>query len=213
MEKPKTYPRVILLLGSYDPRTRRILLELKERLSRGLVSLEETVLVLLLEDVEIYKAEAEGNEMTVIAERYDDRASLFIFSGSSIIDATDLSIANDIDTTTKDYLVTNHGARTLMKLPLLEKLRHLSFSTSLVFLVRHHSLTRGGEYIELVYLLGSEGRMDPSKMYFFKREGIDLSEMVREILNRFGTNFRSYKDKDDLCDEAIRVAKYSFLRQ
>lgn len=98
-----------------------------------------------------------------------------------------------------------------MKLPILEKLKHLSFSASLLFLVRHRGLTRGGEYIELVYLLG-ESRMDPSKVYFLKKEGIDLSEMVKEILNRFRINFRSYRNENELCSEAISIAKYSFLQ-
>lgn len=68
------------------------------------MSHHETVLVLLLEDVEIYKARAEGKEMTIIAERYDNKVSLFIFDDSSIIDAIDLPAPTDVEITTKEYL-------------------------------------------------------------------------------------------------------------
>ncbi len=72
-------------------------------------------------------------------------------------------------------------------------------------MVRDQELTRGGEYIELGVLL-SMG-LDPSKVYFFKKEGIDLSEMTWELLDQYKINMRPYKDPEFLSREAVRITR------
>lgn len=73
-------------------------------------------------------------------------------------------------------------------------------------MLRHRELTRGGEYIELVYLLG-RGVLSPLKVYFFKKDGFNLSEMAWKIFNHHEVQFRSYTDEVGLNREAIRILK------
>jgi hypothetical protein len=78
-------------------------------------------------------------------------------------------------------------------------------------LVRHKEETRGGEYIELAFLLGT-GTLNSSKVFFLKKEGFDMSEMGWELLDFYGVNFRSYKDEDYLCNEMVRLIRYSIRK-
>lgn len=75
----------------------------------------------------------------------------------------------------------------------------------LVFLIRDQELTRGGEYIELGLLLLV--KLDSSKIHFFKKEGIELSEMTWEILDLYKTNIRPCKDQEFLLRETVRITR------
>lgn len=177
----------------------------------------DNILIFLMDNIEIYTVNIkdehqQDSKLIVIAEKYDNKLTLFTTDERQIINVEDLYINKDIDQTVKSYISNKHNFTTFFKHPILEKLNILTTATSLTFLVRHRDLTKGGEYIELAYLLRSN-ILQPSKLYFFKKEGFDLSSMALEILDQYGVILRSYRDEKSLNREAIRIIKHFIQRQ
>ncbi|MDG6950882.1 MAG: hypothetical protein JRN12_03435 [Nitrososphaerota archaeon] len=202
------FPKIILLLGSYDPQTKPILVDLKETLEEASVTRSDQVSAWLLDEIEIYRFDLNGRSVFVFAEIYEGGVALSVIDGLQMVDSKDFQGKNkaQVDETVAEYLEEHYAQRAYTKLSLLEKLEELSQSSSLVFLVRDQELTRGGEYIELGFLLTTRPfRLAPSKVHFFKREGITLSEMAWEILNLYKINRHSYADKAFLLREATRI--------
>ena len=89
----------------------------------------------------------------------------------------------------------------------LDKIQRLiDYPYTIVVTVRDKELTRGGEYIELAYLTS---RIRPEeiseRVWFFKREGVPISSMVKELLIDSGIRFRTYQDREDLVNEVMRI--------
>jgi hypothetical protein len=170
------------------------------------------ILIYTADIKDIKDADDKERKVILIAERYNNsnKLALFILDASSptIVNAEDITIkdANDITKEIKDYLGKRYTITSFYSLPIIQTLEQLTRIASLMFVLRHHELTRGGEYIELVYLLG-RGFLSPLKVYFLKKEGFNLSEMAWEIFNRHNVQFRSYTDEAGLNREAIRILK------
>ena len=47
------------------------------------------------------------------------------------------------------------------------------------------------------------------KVWLLKRNGVRLSAMLMEYLDKFKVNIRSYSDKQDLITEVERILKYA----
>ncbi|HTP54854.1 MAG TPA: hypothetical protein VML94_07880 [Thermoplasmata archaeon] len=201
--------RVILIIGSFDPETKQVLTNLKAELAAGLMSESWVALVLLVDDVDLYKVDAPGSTETysIISERVVGGVSAYLSRNGRLIEAHDARFTTG---TADDYIAefakTRLGGTTL-KLPIFEKVAELANIMSAAFLVRHIELTRGGEYIELAFLIGSD-RSSAAHIWFFKHEGVELSQMAWEILDKFGVQVRPYRREPDLYVEAIRVARY-----
>jgi hypothetical protein len=89
---------IILLLGSYDTQTEKLLQEMKDKISDHFMYFHETILVLLLDNLEVYVAEITGNnsdrrKVVIIAEFFDNRKKIGIY----IIDERSVFSAEDID--------------------------------------------------------------------------------------------------------------------
>jgi hypothetical protein len=91
--------------------------------------------------------------------------------------------------------------------PIFEKFDILMRLAKAAFLIRHKEETRGGEYLELIHALF---RGHSKKVWFFKRNGLQLSAMLMEYLDKFKVNMRTYKDEKDLIAAIIRILKYEF---
>ncbi|HEY7573508.1 MAG TPA: hypothetical protein VH796_19275 [Nitrososphaeraceae archaeon] len=207
---------IILLLGSYDPFTSKVLNRLKENLSKEFVHNHDNIIIFIIDNIEIYTVNIkdenqEDSKLILIAEQYDHKLTVFTTDGQQIFNAEDLQITKDIDETVSQYIKEKYNITTFFKHPILEKLGLLAEATSLFFLVRHRDLTRGGEYIELAYLLSSK-IIQPSNLYFLKRECFNLSSMALEILDQYDVVLRSYKNEKSLNREAVRIVKYFIQR-
>ena len=203
---------MILVLGSYDPKTEKILSKLKDDIPRRLMTQNDNILVFLLRDIDIYLVdyteESKAKKVTLIAEKYADKTTILTLNEENILNSEDAAAdSSSVDQQVANYATTKYSEAKINKLPILEKLRQLAGGVSLTLLIREEELTRGGEYIELAFLLGS-ATLQPSKVFFLKREGFDLSEMGWEILAYYGVNFRPYKDEQSLCKETTRLIKY-----
>jgi hypothetical protein len=203
---------VFLLLGSYDEATLQILKNTKEQVSQRLMNEADPVLILMLDTVDIYSIEISesGNtrKITVIAEKYDNKVAIFTLNAAMISDAIDINLksTSDIDKLVKDYFRKKYEVISFTKLAILPKLKVLASAASMVFLVRDREETRGGEYIELVFMLGSS-LASGAYTYLLKKEGIALSEMAWEILAEYGVSYRSYDRMNDLFVEITRLTR------
>jgi len=205
--------RVILIIGSFDPETKQVLTRLKAELSAGLMSEAWVALVLLVDDVDLYKVDAPGTTDTysIISERSEGGLSAYVSKNGKLIEAHDARL---LAGTSDDYIAEFAGTRfggSVLKLPIFEKVAELASIMAAAFLVRHIELTRGGEYIELAFLIGSD-KSSAARIWFFKHEGVELSQMAWEILDKFGVQVRPYRRETDLYLEAVRVARYQTAR-
>lgn len=204
---------IFLLLGSYDDHTLKVLNKLKGHISENLMHESDYILVFLLDTLRIYQAEiidagGERQKITLVGEQIAGKVSLITLIASQIVDAIDITLkqSSDVDKLIRDYIERKYKIMSFRKLGILEKLKELASTTSMTFVIRDQELTRGGEYIELAYLLG----LQPSKghdFFVFKKEGFHLSEMAWELLSEYNVSYRSYVNEEALFNEASRIAK------
>jgi hypothetical protein len=168
---------LILLLGSYDTKTKEVLNRVKREIAKYSTYLPEHIVPLLLEDVELYRC-WRPPETEIIVERFDSRATVMLLEHGVLTDVWDI----DAETLEDIDLELRRMGYECVRLPVMVKLQLLANVSFLVFLLRHMELTRGGEYIELAFLLGK--RLDPCKVYFLLRQGIEVSTMVDEADRR-----------------------------
>lgn len=190
---------IVLLLGSYDPETKSILEDIKEEIAK---SFTRNVFAFMLKNLDIYDAE----KIQVLTETFDiNKITLFIFQEGSLSDVYDIDLNNDPYETVYNFLKEKYNINKIDKLPVFYKLNRLMQFTKTIFLIRHKEETRGGEYIELMHALFQR---QSEKVWFFKKEGIHLSEMLMEYLDKFKINIRPYQNISDLKTGILRILGY-----
>ena len=202
MDKPLV---TILLLGSFDPQTKILLEKTKEEIVKTFSG--ENVYALLLDGVEVYFSDL----IEVLAELSDeDRVTLFIFQENQLIDMEDLKLEKeDLDKAVYDYLKKKHNITKFNRLPIFDKLDNLMRIADVLFLLRDKEETRGGEYLELMHGLF---RGHAKKIWFLKKNGILLSTMLMEYLDKYEVKMRTYQGESDLENAVIRTLKYQLQK-
>lgn len=191
---------LILLLGSYDPQTRFYLENVKEEIAKHFSG--ENLYTLLLDNVEIYYVDT----FQVLAELFNkDMVTLLVFQDSRLIDTYDVALKNGLDETVYGFLKEKYDVKRITKESIFNKFNSLMRITKSIFLIRDKEETRGGEYVELLHAL-FQGHS--SKVWFLKREGIQLSAMLMEYLDKFKVNMRTYNNQEDLITAIMRILKY-----
>ena len=190
---------IILLLGSYDPETKSILEYTKEEIVKRFPG---NVFAVLLEHLNIYTFA----KIAVLTETFDkNKITLYIFEGGSLSDMHDIDLKNDPDEIVYHFLKEKYEIDRMKKLPVFHKLDRLMQLAKTIFLIRHREETRGGEYIELMHAL-FQGHSN--KVWFFKKEGIHLSALLMEYLDKFKINMRPYRNFSDLKTGILRILEY-----
>jgi hypothetical protein len=87
----------------------------------------------------------------------------------------------------------------------------LATISALVFVIRHRELTRGGEYIELAFLLGNG--LDPRIVYMLVNSDVEISAMLKELIDFTEINFRVYKNQEDLLETIGKILYYKIFKQ
>lgn len=194
---------------------------LKEKMSDHFMNLNQKLLIFLLSNLELYVAEitpkdqTERRKVIVISELFEQekRMGIYIVNEGSVLYAID--IESDPSSSREEFIRTILENEFIVvdffKPPILTELEHISKMTTLTFVIRDRELTRGGEYIELVYLLDN-AFLDPQRTFFVKREDFSLSSMAWEILDLHNVQFRSYRKEQDLHIEAIRIFSHYLER-
>lgn len=211
---------VILLLGSYDPNTKRLLDELKKTIAEKYS--DKNLYVFLLDEVEVFISE----ECFALVERWSESAfSIHIFThDGNILESYDykieehpLNIADLVRDSIYDALNKQSGEIEISKqrisirqLSIIDKFTHFVRFSRAIIVIRDREETRGGEIAELVYILCMlHGERKRPRICLFKKEGIKLSEMLLEFLDCFNVNMRSYMNADDLKRAVIRFLSYT----
>jgi hypothetical protein len=78
-------------------------------------------------------------------------------------------------------------------------------NAKVIFLLRDKEETRGGEYLELMHALF---RGHAEKIWFLKKNGITLSSMLMEYLDKYNIKMRTYQEDPDLKKAVIRTLQY-----
>ena len=190
--------RYLLLLGSYDPKTRNLMNCLKDELLKRLVS--QKILVWILDELEVYRF----NGRLAIAEFWDEnKASIYIERDGDIAEVYEITLKHTpYDEAVYQFLRKELKAESFERFPIFEKLKTL-FSFSLVnVVIRDREETRGGELIELAYALMS-GYAD--KTWLFTKRCIKISTMVESILIQAGSHMMNYRDETDLLEKVLEL--------
>lgn len=191
---------LILLLGSYDPQTKVHLNIVKEQIVKTFSG--ENVYSLLLDAVEIYFA----GIIQVLAEVLDkNQATLFIFHNETLADVCDIDLEDGLDKSVYSFLKERYEIQNLHKLPIYAKFNNLLMFAKAIFLIRDREETRGGEYVELMHAL-FQGHSE--KIWVFRRNGVRLSSMLMEYLDKFKVKIRPYTKHQNLIRGVIRILKY-----
>ena len=198
MDKPIA---TILLLGSFDPQTKAQLENIKEEIVKTFSG--ENVYALLLDGMEVYFSDV----VEVLTELSgEDRITLFIFQDEQLVDMEDLKLKKaDIDKTVYNYLKKKYGITEFNRLPIFDKLDVLMRNAKVIFLLRDKEETRGGEYLELMHALF---RGYAEKIWFLRKNGIALSAMLMEYLDKYEVKMRTYQGRSDLEKAVIRTLQY-----
>ena len=198
MDKPLA---AILLLGSFDPQTKAQIKSVKEEIAKTFSG--ENTYAFVLDTVEIYFS---GNIEVLTELISEDRITLFIFQDNQLVEVYDITLEKmDVDTTVYNYLKKEYQITQLNKLPIFNKLDALMTSAKVIFLLRHREETRGGEYLELMHAL-FRGHAD--KIWFLKKNDVELSAMLMEYLDKYGVKMRTYRGEKDLQNAVIRTLRY-----
>lgn len=196
---------IVLILGSYDKRTHAILQMTRNNLSESLMHIKKNTLILLLNSVEMFYFETlDKRKIVLITEILEDRLTFYLVNETEIIDIDQQVIkqGNDVKEIVYNYIEMRYPNANIFEYPIFDKLDVIASMATIIFFIRHKELTRGGEYIELAHLLNTT---DPSKMYFLKKEGFDLSTMTLEILEKKGVHSRTYRKESHLVDHTKRI--------
>lgn len=195
---------LVLLLGSYDEDTKRLLNDLKYEIAR--VFGGENVYAYLLDEVEVYGFE----EGFAIAEFFaPNRASLHVFnhSGEPLEEfQVEVDDRREVGRRLEEELSKREGFEVKVSpYSVFDKLDLLFQLSQVVLVIRDREETRGGEIAELIYgLMRGMG----SKVCLLKRNGVPLSSMLLEFLDKWRVNLRSYRNVRELKEEALRYVRY-----
>ena len=157
----------------------------------------------MLDTLEIYTAD----DMEILTELSGEKTiTLFIFQNSQLIDMNDMKLKEGgVDKTVYDYLKEKYPIKKVDKLPIFNKLDVLMRDATAIFLLRHKEETRGGEYLELMHALF---RGHAGKIWFLKKNEIELSAMLMEYLDKYEVKMRTYHGERDLENTVMRTLKY-----
>lgn len=204
----------ILLLGSYDDETKDIMYQLRTEINEKFQRYSSSVI--LLENIDIYiplepglhnytlffENETNGGVMTIITDKTTPIEKVS-FANSE-------EFANSLGATGNAI-----NFNQFRKLSELEKLSFLNEWSDLVYVLKNLELTRGGELVELTYLLlNSFGKTmaDPRKFEFFYKKEIPISTMIQEIITNNKISPKSYTTYDELKKHTFEITKNHISR-
>lgn len=195
----------ILLLGSYDKETKPILRNLRkalnERFSRYICT------TVLLENIDIHKSLTEGVDIHLFLEKEDSQITMTILrNGNQIIERLDIDESEFSSTIGKDSKLIDYTQ--FRKLNELEKVMLLNDWADVVYLIKHNELTRGGELVELTYILftnPSKKNINSLKYNIFFQSDIMISTMLKEIVGIFKIDTISYTNYPIMENHVIQT--------
>jgi len=175
---------------------------LREYIAR---SFKEHIYAIMLENLEIYPCKKNKEEYALIIEG-GASPTAYLFHILNLVDIIPVEKGGDDGAQEASQKL---GITIYERLPILEKLKAILDIVCLIILVRHIELTRGGEYIELTFLLDMGAQ--PKKIKFLWNKEIPISTMVKELLALYGFTIHTYMDEEEMKDEVHRLIYYNCI--
>jgi len=144
---------------------------LREYIAR---SFKEHIYAIMLENLEIYPCKKNKEEYALIIEG-GASPTAYLFHILNLVDIIPVEKGGDDGAQEASQKL---GITIYERLPILEKLKAILDIVCLIILVRHIELTRGGEYIELTFLLDMGAQ--PKKIKFLWNKEIPISKIKRK---------------------------------
>jgi sirohydrochlorin ferrochelatase len=198
----------ILLLGSYDSETRRILYKVKDEINKLSIYYDEYLLIpLLLENVEVYRVVKEDRVGLAILERYAENLWSLMIAIEGKIEVYDDVEGGSLEEV-EEVIEKTYGLR-WTRLQLLEKFRYLASvvaGSGLIIVIRHVELARCGELIELTFLLREGVPVDVIRVLV--NQEINVSSMLLELLRMYRIYWERYGDEEELLRIIRGIIQY-----
>jgi sirohydrochlorin ferrochelatase len=198
----------ILLLGSYDSETRRILYKVKDEINKLSTYYDEYLLIsLLLENVEVYEIVKEDRVGLAVLERYAENLWSLMIAMEGEIEVYDDVEGGSLEEV-EEVIEKTYGLR-WTRLQLLEKFRYLASmvaGSGLIIVIRHVELARCGELIELTFLLREGVPVDVIRVLV--NQEINVSSMLLELLRMYRIYWERYGDEEELLRIIRGIIQY-----
>ena len=218
----------ILLLGSYDPETKKLLYAVQESIARKFA--DEGTYGMLMEKLEYYVVGQLSSPISlktydVIVEK-EETVSLtfYLLDGVSVAVET-IPYEKDVESALFNYLLEKKLITKEAEVENIPMIGNPSLFTFLVsisaiyFIIRLKEETRGGELIELCAILNSPNNVEimggkaNARTFLFKKNDITLSTMFQLLLNEENVLLREFDDKDDLLDQIHKIIQKSLTQK
>lgn len=193
--------KLVLLLGSYDPKTREILDGMKKRLVTTFHS--EDLFVFVMDSVRSFIA---GPYQILVEELNEKHSTIFLFEQGELSEVEEIMTNGALEDALARYVEEHYEDLPISEQPIFDKLATISFASKATILIKDQEETRGGELVELSYLAM---KFSSEKFWFLKRTDISLSTMVKELLTMLHVGFRVYSSREELEQETIRIVRYA----
>lgn len=205
----------ILLLGSYDDQTKAFLHQLRNDLNERFQRYAS--ITLMLENMDIYiSPDPQVHDYSIFFEREGKEEAVVTFIKEKTKPIEIISYSNEEEF--KKNIGKDSGNvdfRQFRKVSELEKVSILNDWADLTYLVKELELTRGGDLVELTYLLhkhAGKTNIDPLKFEFFYKNGIEISTMIKEIVANNKIVPQKYTSYDELRDISIKTTERHISR-
>lgn len=202
----------ILILGSYDQATKDILHRLRMDLNKQFE--RYSCFTVLLENIEVHQSRAKSHDLFILIETENQYSgTVTIVQESSILDT--LTFLDE--TELKGILSDDAGVidmKAFRKLKEFEKLMLLAQWADVIYLIKENELTRGGELVEVTYLLtlGNISYLFTQNMEFFVHQGTTISTMLKELIEFRNIRTFSYDTYDNLIQNLIERTSWHISR-
>ena len=197
----------ILLLCSYDGETLRIVKKLSDRIIRDYGSEDYEwsgrMIPIIARNVRVYHTESGSEHYCIFSQQYKDKWSLTVFKNTTILDRMQCNNAEyeGLLETAEKIVIDSRGKLVEMKATL--KVIELSKWSDIILIVKVKRLTRGGELIELTMIVCKhlfQRDKTVNKVVLFKKKGIELSWMAREMIELGKIRSHQFKDFEGLWE-------------
>ena len=208
----------VLILGSYDSDTKRLLYSLRECLTRKFVI--EGHHFLLMEMTSLFKVE--DGRYVITEEDGKNNVTLYIFPQVICMKEIEVEMIDTIklegglEETVSKYITAFDGSTTRIQ---MERARitgetglfdYLVEICSLYSIIRLKEESRGGEYLELCQILKMKERKlvrQERDIYYFNKVGNVHSTMLNLFLDSKELMFRDFNDENNLCQQLEELVR------
>ena len=205
----------ILFLCSYDSETLKIVRKLSNKIIKDYGSEDYEwsgrIIPIIAKNVRVYHTESHSHHYCIFSQQYNEKWSLTVFKNMRILDrfqCTEDEYENLLKAVEKTA-IDSKGK--YMEMKATPKIIELCKWSDIIFIIKILPLTRGGELIELTmivckYLFQRDKTVN--KVVLFKKKGIELSWMTKEMIDLGkirSHNFRVFKDLWDLTAKELEL--------